>query len=66
MSSADLGIQSLDRLAGFIAVLQNGRRGFASRIIPAKAREYGGEYDHLARVAEWANGDADDDEGGEA
>ncbi|AZN70287.1 double-strand break repair protein AddB [Georhizobium profundi] len=66
MSAADLGMQSLDRLAGFIAVLQTGRRGFASRIIPAKARDYGGEYDHLARVAEWANGDADDEEGGEA
>ncbi|WP_099867070.1 double-strand break repair protein AddB [Pararhizobium haloflavum] len=62
-SAADLGSESLSRLAGFIELLASGRRGFASRIIPASAREFGGEYDHLARVAEWASADVGGDEG---
>ena len=35
--------------------LIEGRFGFASRLIPEKERDYGGEYDHLARVAEWSS-----------
>ncbi len=62
-SAVDLGDLALERLAGFIATLAEGRQGFASRIIPVSAREFGGDYDHLARVAEWSNaddGDGDD------
>lgn len=62
-SAADLGQEAIEQLAGFITVLAFRRRGFASRLIPAKAREFGGDYDHLARVAEWSN--AEDDNGDE-
>lgn len=40
----------------------SGRFGFASRLIVQKQRDYGGEYDHLARVAEWATADGEDDD----
>ncbi len=40
----------------------SGRHGFASRLIVQKERDYGGEYDHLARVAEWATADDEDDD----
>lgn len=62
-SATDLGSEALMRLAGFVTLLASGRRGFVSRLIPASARDHGGEYDHLARVAEWASADAGDEEG---
>jgi ATP-dependent helicase/nuclease subunit B len=66
-SAADLGDLALERLAGLIATLAEGRQGFASRIIPVSARDFGGDYDHLARVAEWSNSDdGDGDDNGDA
>jgi ATP-dependent helicase/nuclease subunit B len=59
-TATDLGQEAISKLAGFVAVLAEGRRGFASRLIPASAREFGGEYDHLARVAEWSSIEGDD------
>ena len=41
------------------ALLQSGENGFASRLIVQKERDYGGEYDHLARVAEWSTAETE-------
>lgn len=66
-SAADLGSEAIMRLAGLIELLASRRRGFASRLIPLSAREFGGDYDHLARVAEWSSADeSENGEGGEA
>jgi ATP-dependent helicase/nuclease subunit B len=62
-SAADLGSEAILRLAGLIELLASGRRGFASQLIPLSAREFGGDYDHLARVAEWSS--AEEGESGE-
>ena len=46
-----------DHLAGVIAVLNDyreARRGFASKPFPGQAPAFG-DYDHLARFAEWAD-----------
>ena len=51
-----------DGFTGNVA-LKTGERPFASRLVPASARDFSGEYDHLARVAEWST--ADDGEGGD-
>ncbi|MBW3099103.1 double-strand break repair protein AddB [Pseudohoeflea coraliihabitans] len=50
---------------GLVLALREGRRGFMSRVIPRSARDFAGDYDHLARVAEWqtmsdAEGGGDD------
>jgi ATP-dependent helicase/nuclease subunit B len=35
--------------------------GYISRALPFKVGDFGGDYDHLARVLEWSSGpDADD------
>tara|TARA_R110002012_G_scaffold320380_1_gene543671 strand:+ start:95138 stop:98344 length:3207 start_codon:yes stop_codon:yes gene_type:complete len=57
---ADKAVQEFSRL---VALLRSGKRGFLSRAIPRSARDFGGEYDHLARVAEWQT--AVDAEGGD-
>lgn len=62
-SAADLGEDAVRQLERFVQVLASRQRGFASRLIPASARDYGNDYDHLARVAEWASSEAD--QGGE-
>lgn len=54
-SAADLGEDSLTELEKLLTGLIEGRYGFASRLIPEQERDYGGEYDHLARVAEWSS-----------
>jgi ATP-dependent helicase/nuclease subunit B len=59
-SAEDLGREAIARLEGFVSLLASRRRGFISRLVPASARDYGGEYDHLARVAEWASSESDD------
>ena len=60
-NAATLDELAAAHLAGVIAVLnqyREGQRGFASKPFPGLAPAYG-DYDHLARFAEWA------DEGGE-
>ena len=60
-NAATLDELAAAHLAGVIAVLnqyREGKRGFASKPFPGLAPAYG-DYDHLARFAEWA------DEGGE-
>ncbi|TCT44653.1 double-strand break repair protein AddB [Martelella mediterranea] len=59
-----LATDALREFTKFVIALKNGQRPFASRIIPVSERDYGGEYDHLARVAEWATAE-DDGEGGD-
>ena len=49
-----------------VRLLLDGKRGFVSRLIPERERDYGGEYDHLARVAEWSSADAGGEEGEDA
>jgi ATP-dependent helicase/nuclease subunit B len=57
-SADELGEEALRQFVHFVSVLASGERGFASRLIPASARDFGGEYDHLARVAEWSTAEA--------
>lgn len=56
-----LADEALIELRKLLTALMSGRHGFASRLIVQKERDYGGEYDHLARVAEWSTADSEDD-----
>ncbi|WP_075291911.1 double-strand break repair protein AddB [Pararhizobium arenae] len=64
-SADQLAEESLRELIGLLSALRSGKYGFASRVIVQKERDYGGEYDHLARVAEWATADGEEDGNGE-
>jgi ATP-dependent helicase/nuclease subunit B len=57
-SAADLAEDALTELVKLLTGLIDGRYGFASRLIPEQERDYGGEYDHLARVAEWSSAES--------
>lgn len=63
LSPADLAARAVDEFCRLVGLLRSGKRGFLSRAIPRSARDFGGEYDHLARVAEWQT--AVDGDGGE-
>ncbi len=56
-SAMQLAEESIDQLVKFVGLLQSGEKGFTSRLIPAQQFDFGGDYDHLARVAEWATAD---------
>ncbi|MBB3594739.1 ATP-dependent helicase/nuclease subunit B [Rhizobium sp. BK529] len=56
-SAIQLAEESIDQLVKFVTLLQSGEKGFTSRLIPAQQFDFGGDYDHLARVAEWATAD---------
>ncbi|TCL92848.1 ATP-dependent helicase/nuclease subunit B [Rhizobium sp. PP-WC-2G-219] len=58
-----LADESLAQFTGLLRALQLGQRGFASRVIVQKEKSYGGEYDHLARVAEWSTADGEEETG---
>lgn len=58
-SALDLAQESLEQLTRFVIALRTGQAGFASRLIPFMQGDFGGEYDHLARVAEWSTADDD-------
>ncbi|MFC5756503.1 double-strand break repair protein AddB [Rhizobium sp. GCM10022189] len=58
-SAMQLAEESIDQLVKFVSLLQSGEKGFTSRLIPAQQFDFGGDYDHLARVAEWATADPD-------
>jgi ATP-dependent helicase/nuclease subunit B len=62
-SAFDLAGEAMEQLTRFVITLREGRAGFASRIVPFAQGDFGGEYDHLARVAEWST--ADDEDGGD-
>lgn len=54
VSAGELGARATGELVRFVETLARGEQGFMSRLIPESDRSYGGEYDHLARVAEWS------------
>jgi ATP-dependent helicase/nuclease subunit B len=60
-SALELAHESIDQLVKFVSLLQSGERGFTSRLIPAQQFDFGGDYDHLARVSEWST--AENEEG---
>ncbi|MCO5734642.1 double-strand break repair protein AddB [Rhizobium sp. SSA_523] len=60
-SAIDLAEDSIEQLTVLVKRLRDNSIGFASRVIPVLQRDFGGDYDHLARVAEWST--ADEDEG---
>ncbi|MDF1610461.1 double-strand break repair protein AddB [Hoeflea sp. YIM 152468] len=64
LSPADLAAKAAVEFSRLVVMLRSGQRGFLSRAIPQSARDFGGEYDHLARVAEWQT--AVDAEGGDS
>lgn len=64
-SADQLADESLAELRKLLSALLAGKHGFASRLIVQKERDYGGEYDHLARVAEWSTADSDEEDGDE-
>ncbi|AQZ49972.1 double-strand break repair protein AddB [Martelella mediterranea] len=63
ITAEELAADALREFTRFVIALKSGERPFASRLVPASARDFSGEYDHLARVAEWST--ADDGEGGD-
>lgn len=64
-SAVELAQQSVDELGRFVHALQSGERGYVSRLIPAEQNSFGGEYDHLARVAEWSTAEPEEAGGDE-
>jgi ATP-dependent helicase/nuclease subunit B len=60
-SADDLAAEALEQFVQFVELLKSGKRGFSSRLIPQSQTGYGEDYDHLARVAEWATADSEDD-----
>ncbi|MCD2178528.1 double-strand break repair protein AddB [Rhizobium sp. C1] len=60
-TSAQLAEDAARELVKLLTLLKTGKRGFLSRVLPESAAIIG-DYDHLARVAEWTSGE-DSDEG---
>lgn len=59
-SAADLGADAVEQLSRFVRLLRSGERGFVSRLIPFMQGDLTGDYDHLARVAEWSTAESED------
>ncbi|PWE52442.1 double-strand break repair protein AddB [Metarhizobium album] len=64
-SAIDLAEDSMDQFIKFVQLLQSGEKGFASRLIPMSEQDFGGDYDHLARVAEWSTAENEEPGGDE-
>ncbi|MBD9448774.1 MULTISPECIES: double-strand break repair protein AddB [unclassified Rhizobium] len=64
-SAMDLATDSIDQLIKFVSLLQSGEKGFTSRLVPAQQFDFGGDYDHLARVSEWSAAESDEETGDE-
>jgi ATP-dependent helicase/nuclease subunit B len=64
-SAIDLAQDSIDQLTKFVIKLREGEAGFASRLVPFAQGDFGGEYDHIARVAEWSTADDDGEADGD-
>jgi len=64
-SAVDLAADSIDQLIKFVSLLQSGEKGFTSRLVPAQQFDFGGDYDHLARVSEWSAAERDEATGDE-
>jgi ATP-dependent helicase/nuclease subunit B len=64
-TAMELATESMNQLIRLTGALRQKKAGFKSRVAPFKDGDHGGEYDHLARVAEWSvaeieGGDADE------
>lgn len=64
-SADELATESIGQLVKLTEALKTGRAGFKSRVAPFRDRDYGGDYDHLARVAEWSAADGEEEAGDE-
>ncbi|OWV91115.1 double-strand break repair protein AddB [Rhizobium sp. R693] len=64
-SAMDLAADSIDQLVKFVSLLQSGEKGFTSRLVPAQQFDFGGDYDHLARVSEWSAAESEEATGDE-
>lgn len=62
-SAMELAAEAMSQLIRLTDAMRDKKAGFKSRVAPFKDGDHGGEYDHLARVAEWSVADA---EGGDA
>lgn len=65
-SAIQLGHQAARELVRLVEGLRSGEYGYLSRAIPKLERDMSGDYDHLARVAEWSvteHSDAADEHG---
>ncbi len=56
----ELGDEAAARLAALVAAYADPERAYVSRARPMFENRFGSPYDHLARVAEWALGEADE------
>lgn len=59
-----LSERAFSNLEEMVLAYQNPEQGYLSRYAPKKDMEFGGDYDHLARVREWSVGEEDDQGGG--
>jgi double-strand break repair protein AddB, alphaproteobacterial type len=59
-SALDLGADAIEQLSRFVQLLRSGERGFVSRLIPFMQGDLSGDYDHLARVAEWSTAESEE------
>ncbi len=65
IKSADiLAEESLREFAKLVSLLKSGKRGFISRLLPESLGSFG-DFDHLARVAEWSTAEAAGEDGDE-
>lgn len=64
-SALDLASESIEQLTRFVTLLQSGERGYVSRLMPAQMNDYSGDYDHLARVAEWSTAENTEESAGD-
>ncbi|MGG7517896.1 double-strand break repair protein AddB [Allorhizobium undicola] len=64
-SAHDLAEEAMDQLIRFVSLLQSGKRGFVSRLLPFQQNDLSGDYDHLARVAEWSTAEQTEESGDE-
>jgi len=64
-SALDLATESIEQLTRFVTLLQSGERGYVSRLMPVLMNDFSGDYDHLARVAEWSTAEAAEESGGD-
>ena len=55
-----LAAKAVEQLAALVAHYRNAETGYRSRARPMFERRFVGDYDHLARVAEWSLGGGED------
>ena len=63
-TAEEVAQNALHSLEAHIKAYENSDQGYLSRYAPKWEVEFGGDYDHLARVREWSIGDPEDGEDG--